>query len=208
MESAIRRNAEPASPSSCLPSPVRSRSRSSRSNCPRLLAETTTLLRPSLRSHIELIIETSDRLWPIDADAGALELALLNLAFNARDAMPSGGKLKISATNERLEGEPDGLRGEHVALRVVDTGTGMNSETMERVFEPFFTTKGFGEGTGLGLSQVFGFTKQLGGTVTVESEVGKGSTFTLYLPASRGPASRRHSGERQALARPCACRRG
>ena len=103
--------------------------------------------------------------------------------------MPSGGKLKISATNERLEGEPDGLRGEHVALRVVDTGTGMNSETMERVFEPFFTTKGFGEGTGLGLSQVFGFTKQLGGTVTVESEVGKGSTFTLYLPASRSPVA-------------------
>jgi PAS domain S-box-containing protein len=154
---------------------------------PRLLAETTTLLRPSLRSHIELIIETSDRVWPIDADAGALELALLNLAFNARDAMPSGGKLKISATNERLDGEPDGLRGEHVALRVVDTGTGMNSDTMERVFEPFFTTKGFGEGTGLGLSQVFGFAKQLGGTVTVESEVGKGSTFTLYLPASRSP---------------------
>ncbi len=175
---------------------------------PGLLAETTTLLRPSLRSHIELIIETSDRLWPIDADAGALELALLNLAFNARDAMPGGGKLKISATNERLEGEPDGLRGEHVALRVVDTGTGMNSETMERVFEPFFTTKGFGEGTGLGLSQVFGFTKQLGGTVTVESEVGKGSIFTLYLPASRSPASRRRSGERQALARARACRRG
>ena len=75
---------------------------------PRLLAEATTLLRPSLRSHIELIIETSDRVWPIDADPGALELALLNLAFNARDAMPSGGKLKISATNERLDGEPDG----------------------------------------------------------------------------------------------------
>ena len=156
---------------------------------PRLLAEATTLLRPSLRSHIELIIETSDRVWPIDADPGALELALLNLAFNARDAMPSGGKLKISATNERLDGEPDGLRGEHVALRVVDTGTGMSPETMERVFEPFFTTKGFGEGTGLGLSQVFGFAKQLGGTVTVQSELGKGSAFTLYLPTSRGPAA-------------------
>src|SRR5437868_150816 len=76
-----------------------------------LLAETKTLIRPSLRSHIELIIETSDQLWSIDADAGALELALLNLAFNARDAMPGGGTLKISATNEQLDGEPDGLRG-------------------------------------------------------------------------------------------------
>jgi PAS domain S-box-containing protein len=156
---------------------------------PGLLAEATTLLRPSLRSHIELIIETSDRVWPIDADPGALELALLNLAFNARDAMPNGGKLKISATTERLDGEPDGLRGEHVALRVVDTGTGMDADTAGRVFEPFFTTKGFGKGTGLGLSQVFGFAKQLGGTVTVESQVGKGSSFTLYLPASRNPAA-------------------
>ena len=151
-----------------------------------LLNETRTLLRPSLRSNIELIVETSDQLRNIDADEGALQLALLNLAFNARDAMPQGGLLKISATNERLDGEPEGLRGEHVALRVSDTGTGMDAETMERVFEPFFTTKGFGKGTGLGLSQVFGFAKQLGGAVTAKSRRGEGSTFTLYLPASRG----------------------
>jgi CheY-like chemotaxis protein len=124
--------------------------------------------------------------WPVDADAGALELAILNLAFNARDAMKEGGTLKISAQNVILDGKPDGLRGEHVALRVSDTGTGMSPEIQERVFEPFFTTKSYGEGTGLGLSQVFGFAKQIGGAVEVRSEVGKGSTFCLYLPASRG----------------------
>lgn len=147
-------------------------------------ADVTTLVRPSLRSDIEVVTEISDQLWPIDADAGALELALLNLAFNARDAMKEGGTLKISAHNEVLEGKPDGLRGEHVVLRVSDTGTGMSREVMERVFEPFFTTKRFGEGTGLGLSQVFGFAKQIGGAVQVTSEIDKGSTFTLYMPAS------------------------
>jgi len=149
-------------------------------------SDVTTLVRPSLRSDIEVVTEISDQLWPIDADAGALELALLNLAFNARDAMHSGGALKISAHNVVLDGKPEGLRGEHVVLRVSDTGPGMPREVMERVFEPFFTTKSFGEGTGLGLSQVFGFAKQIGGAVTVDSEMGKGATFTLYLPASHG----------------------
>jgi len=149
-------------------------------------ADVTMLLRPSLRSNIEVITEISDQLWPIDADAGALELAMLNLAFNARDAMKEGGSLKISAHNEVLSGEPDGLRGEHVVLRISDTGTGMSRDVMDRVFEPFFTTKGYGEGTGLGLSQVFGFMKQIGGAITVESEPGKGSAFALYLPASHG----------------------
>jgi len=150
------------------------------------MGDVTTLVRPSLRTDIELVTEISDQLWPVDADAGALELAILNLAFNARDAMKEGGTLRISAQNVVLNGKPDGLKGEHVALKVADTGTGMSPETMERVFEPFFTTKSFGEGTGLGLSQVFGFAKQIGGGITVHSEVGKGSNFTLYLPASRG----------------------
>ena len=150
------------------------------------LGEVATLVRPSLRTDIELVTEISDQVWPTDTDPGALELAILNLAFNARDAMKDAGTLRISAHNVVLKGEPDGLKGEHVALRVADTGVGMTPETMERVFEPFFTTKGFGEGTGLGLSQVFGFAKQIGGTVTVESKPGKGATFTLYLPASRG----------------------
>jgi PAS domain S-box-containing protein len=148
--------------------------------------DVTTLVRPSLRSDVEVVTEISDQLWPIDADAGALELALLNLAFNARDAMPHGGTLKISAHNEVLHGQPEGLKGEHVVIRVTDTGSGMPPEVIERVFEPFFTTKSFGEGTGLGLSQVFGFAKQLGGAVTVDSELGKGASFILYLPASHG----------------------
>jgi signal transduction histidine kinase len=150
------------------------------------LGDVTTLVRPSLRTDIDLVTEISDQLWPIDGDAGALELAILNLAFNARDAMKDGGQLRISAQNVVLSGQPEGLKGEHVALKVTDTGSGMGRDTMERVFEPFFTTKGFGEGTGLGLSQVFGFAKQIGGAVTVESELEKGSAFTLYLPASRG----------------------
>jgi PAS domain S-box-containing protein len=160
-------------------------------------AEVTTLMRPSLRSNIELVIELSDQLWPIDADAGALELAILNLAFNARDAMQDGGKLKISAHNAVLDGKPDGLKGDHVALQVSDTGEGMSGDVMDRVFEPFFTTKSFGEGTGLGLSQVFGFAKQIGGAVTVDSKPGRGSSFTIYLPASRGfsAAESRTNGE-------------
>ena len=153
------------------------------------LGDAATLLRPSLRSNIEVILEISDQLWTIESDAGALELALLNLTFNARDAMPDGGRLRISATNQLLDGKPEGLRGEHVALRVSDTGTGMSREIIDRAFEPFFTTKSFGEGTGLGLSQVFGFAKQLGGAVTIESELGKGSAFTIYLPASRNAQS-------------------
>ena len=99
--------------------------------------------------------------------------------------MKDGGTLRISATNQLLTGEPEGLRGEHVALKVTDSGTGMSADTMDRVFEPFFTTKGYGEGTGLGLSQVFGFAKQLGGAVTVESKQGEGASFTIYLPATR-----------------------
>lgn len=148
------------------------------------LDDVTTLLRPSLRSNIEVAIENSTNLWNVEADAAALELALLNLAFNARDAMKDGGTLKISATNRVLDGKPEGLRGKHVTLRISDSGTGMSRETMDRVFEPFFTTKSFGEGTGLGLSQVFGFSKQIGGAVTVESKLGEGATFTLYLPAT------------------------
>ena len=158
------------------------------------LSDVSTMLRPSLRSNIEVILEVSNQLWPIDTDAGALELALLNLAFNARDAMKDGGKLHVRATNEVLTGHPDGLTGEYVALRVSDTGTGISPETMERVFEPFFTTKTYGEGTGLGLSQVFGFAKQLGGSVSVKSVLGQGASFIIYLPASHNSARQQREG--------------
>jgi PAS domain S-box-containing protein len=165
------------------------------------LGDVTTLVGPSLRTDIELVTEISDQLWPVDADAGALELAILNLAFNARDAMKAGGTLRISAHNVVLDGTTEGLKGEHVALRVSDTGVGMSAEIKERVFEPFFTTKSFGEGTGLGLSQVFGFVRQIGGAVTVNSEEGAGSTFTLYLPASHGVASEARLNGADALGR-------
>jgi CheY-like chemotaxis protein len=158
------------------------------------LDEMTTLLRPSLRSDIELVIESSANLRNIDADAGALELAILNLAFNARDSMKDGGTLKLSAANITLDGQPVGLTGEHVALKVSDTGEGMTRETMERIFEPFFTTKSYGEGTGLGLSQVFGFLRQIGGAVTVESELGKGALFTLYFPVTGSTETRTTEG--------------
>ena len=166
---------------------------------PSFLAEVATLVRPSLRTDIEMVTEISDQLWPIEGDPGALELAILNLAFNARDAMKEGGTLRISAQNVQLAGTPDGLSGEHVALRVSDTGLGMAPETQERIFEPFFTTKAFGEGTGLGLSQVFGFAKQIGGAVTVESQLGKGATFTLFLPASRAETTSGASGNGAAM---------
>ena len=149
-------------------------------------ADVATLIRPSLRSNIEVVSEFSDLLWPVKADPGALELVILNLAFNARDAMPEGGTLRISAHNQVLKGKPEGLKGEFVVLQVTDSGSGMSRQVTERVFEPFFTTKSFGEGTGLGLSQVFGFLNQIGGAVTVASEPGKGATFSLFLPASSG----------------------
>jgi CheY-like chemotaxis protein len=127
---------------------------------------------------------------------------MLNLAFNSRDAMKDGGMLRIGAHNVVLNGEPEGLRGEHVALVVSDTGTGMAPDLMQRVFEPFFTTKSYGEGTGLGLSQVFGFAKQLGGAIDVKSTEDEGSTFTLYLPASRGAdAEETHANGERAMGR-------
>ena len=159
------------------------------------LNDVITLVRPSVRSNIELLIEVSDHVWHVDADPGALELALLNLAFNARDAMKDGGTLKISATNELLKGSPEALHGEFIALRVSDTGEGMTRDVMDRVFEPFFTTKSYGEGTGLGLSQVFGFAKQMGGAVTVELRAGEGATFTLFLPVTRGAIAGDNKGE-------------
>ena len=165
------------------------------------LPDVTTLMRPSLRSNIEMLIEISDHIWTVEADPGALELALLNLAFNARDAMKDGGTLKISATNQALKGHPDGLHGEFVAIRVSDTGEGMSQEVMDRVFEPFFTTKSYGEGTGLGLSQVFGFANQLGGGVTVESRPGEGSAFTIYLPVSHGPDVNHRKEDRESAGR-------
>lgn len=147
------------------------------------LPEVATLIRHSVSAQIELVTEVSDQLWPVETDSGQLQLALLNLAFNARDAMPDGGVLKICAVNAELDGQPNGLSGSFVAITISDTGVGIPEEIRNRVFEPFFTTKAFGKGTGLGLSQVYGFSLQSKGALTLESKEGEGAAFTLYLPA-------------------------
>lgn len=136
------------------------------------------LLERSLREDVEVVLDLSEDLWPVEADRGELELALLNLAVNARDAMPNGGRLTVSGIN--LPGEDD--RPDQVCLKVADTGAGMSDVVASRVFEPFFTTKAVGRGTGLGLSQVYGFVRSSGGEITVESREGEGTTFTLCLP--------------------------
>jgi CheY-like chemotaxis protein len=125
----------------------------------------------------------------VRGDPGQLEHALLNLCINARDAMPDGGSLRLAVRRVTpAEAALHGLAGhEHVALSVTDTGTGIAPEIRERLFEPFFTTKGAGRGTGLGLAIVYGTAKAHGGTVAVESEVGRGTRFQIYLPADGSP---------------------
>ena len=143
------------------------------------------LLDRALREDIEVVLDLPDDLWRVEADPGELELALLNLAVNARDAMPSGGRVTLSAHNM-----PADVGGKDmICLTVSDTGTGMSETVASRVFEPFFTTKEVGRGTGLGLSQVYGFVRSSGGEIGVESTEGAGATFTLCLPRSEKPAT-------------------
>jgi len=143
------------------------------------------MLGQSLGKGIELEIRLAPDLWPAWIDATQLESALLNLAINARDAMPDGGRLSISATNQHIgddDREPDGRAGDHVRMVVTDTGAGMPAEVAARAFEPFFTTKEPGHGTGLGLAQIYGFVGQSGGTIRIESEPGRGTSVILCLP--------------------------
>ena len=141
-----------------------------------------------------------EQLVAVRLDPSELEIALLNLTLNARDAMAEGGKIII--TLERAgasRGLPASLQGENAALSVTDTGAGIAPEIRERIFEPFFTTKAVDKGTGLGLSQVYGFVTQSQGAVTVISQVGRGSTFTLFLPLSteaRRPSRRSYRRHR------------
>jgi PAS domain S-box-containing protein len=143
------------------------------------------LLRGTLGGTVRLQIVLKPDLWPALVDQAQLELVVLNLAINARDAMPVGGALTIETTNATLgpagsPHEPDA--GEYVAISVTDAGTGMPPEVLERAFEPFFTTKGPGKGSGLGLAQVYGFAKQSGGGVRIDSRIGEGTSVTVYLP--------------------------
>ena len=147
------------------------------------------MLARTLGETIEIKTRTPPGLWSASADPGQVENALLNLAINSRDAMPQGGKLTIECMNVTLDQayvteNPEALAGDLVVLAVSDTGTGMSAEIQARVFEPFFMTKEVGQGSGLGLSMVYGFTKQSGGHVSIYSEEGRGTTVKLYLPRS------------------------
>jgi PAS domain S-box-containing protein len=144
-------------------------------------------LKRALGEAIDIETAGSAGLWTVEVDADQLEVALLNLAINARDAMPTGGKLTVEAANAILDREycklnPEVSPGQYVMVSVSDTGCGMSKDTINRAFEPFFTTKEAGHGTGLGLSQVYGFVKQSGGHVRLYSEVGEGTTVKIYLP--------------------------
>ena len=161
-----------------------------------LVAGMSELLGRTLGETVGLETALSDGLWRAEADPNQLENAMLNLAVNARDAMPDGGKLTIETANARLDRayaarNAGTTPGHYVAVAVSDTGTGMDKQTLERVFEPFFTTKEVGKGTGLGLSQVYGFVKQSGGHVKIYSEPGEGTSVKLYLPRSVGDAAER-----------------
>jgi PAS domain S-box-containing protein len=162
-------------------------------NANQLIASMEDLLRRTIGPLHALEIVTAGGLWTTLCDPNQLESAILNLAINARDAMPDGGKLTIETANAHLDeayaaAHADVAPGQYVAICITDTGTGMPPDVIERVFEPFFTTKPLGQGTGLGLSMVYGFAKQSEGHVKIYSEVGTGTTIRVYLPRHRGAA--------------------
>jgi two-component system, NtrC family, sensor kinase len=157
----------------------------------KLILSISDLLTRTLGENIELETIGGAGLWKVEADASELESTLLNLALNARDAMPEGGKLTIETSNAYLDDEycrqHDGITpGQYVQIAITDSGAGMSAETIDRAFEPFFTTKEAGKGTGLGLSQVYGFMKQSEGHIKIYSEPGEGTTIKLYLPRRDG----------------------
>jgi PAS domain S-box-containing protein len=157
------------------------------------LADTVAAIRDVLAGtmhvNIEFLIDVPGTAWPVCVDKSELELALVNLAVNARDAMPDGGRIAIAAENVSLRAHdaPNGAAGDYVALSVADTGCGIPPDLLPRVVEPFFTTKGPDKGTGLGLSQVYGLAHRSGGTVQIASEVGHGTKVTIFLPRSEAP---------------------
>ena len=157
----------------------------------KFLSSAADFIQRSLGEHIQVEAVGAPGLWLIEADANHLESALVNLAINGRDAMPNGGKLTIEGANVFADENysrrnPEIAPGQYVVICMTDTGTGMTHDVIERVFEPFFTTKELGQGTGLGLSQVYGFVKQSGGHIKIYSEPGQGTTVRIYLPRLLG----------------------
>lgn len=167
------------------PSPVDLRS---------LLDGMRVLLDRSLRGDVGVSVQLPERLWIVEIDRGELELVILNLCVNSRDAMPKGGTIIVGAEN-MADFSIDGSRGDFVRLYVTDQGTGMSPEVLSRLFEPFFTTKDVGGGSGLGLAQVHGFAKQSGGGVDVQSRVDQGTTVSVYLPRATGTTVVEHRPE-------------
>ena len=161
-----------------------------------LVVSLEDLLRRTIGETIDLAIVAADDLWSTLCDPNQLESALLNLAINARDAMPDGGRLTILTSNARLDSvtaeTPALSPGDYVCIAVNDTGVGMSAEVMARAFDPFFTTKPIGQGTGLGLSMIYGFARQSNGHVTIDSKTGQGTSLRLYLPRHRGDIAAPH----------------
>ncbi len=155
-----------------------------------LMTGMTELIQRTVGPSIVLETRAAPGLWPTLVDASQLENALLNLCINARDAMPDGGRITIETANRTLDCETartlDMPEGEYLCLCVTDTGTGMTADVIAKAFDPFFTTKPLGQGTGLGLSMIYGFAKQSGGQVRVHSQVGRGTEMCIYLPRYHG----------------------
>jgi CheY-like chemotaxis protein len=156
----------------------------------RAVAELEKMLRRLIGEDIDLLVRPAESLWPVEIDPGQLEQVVINLAVNARDAMPGGGRLTIETANAALDAEYAASHagvepGDYVLLAVSDDGEGMDAATRDQVFEPFFTTKGEQHGTGLGLATAYGIVKQCGGDIWVYSEPDRGSSFKIYLPRSR-----------------------
>jgi CheY-like chemotaxis protein len=158
------------------------------------VASIREVLTSGLGGAIGLTFDFAADVWPVTVDVGEFEIALVNLVINARDAMPDGGAVTIRATNVTIEADDILTPGDYVAVSVEDTGVGIPADVVAHVFDPFFTTKPVGKGTGLGLSQVHGFAHQAGGTVTIDSELGKGTTFTMYLPRGAAGATASTAG--------------
>jgi PAS domain S-box-containing protein len=172
----------------------------------RLVSGMSDLLRRTLGEAVSVETVTGGGLWRAHADPNQLEVAIINLAVNARDAMPNGGKLTIESANVHLDEryattQAEVLPGQYVMLAVTDNGTGMSADVLAKAFDPFFTTKDIGEGTGLGLSQVYGFAKQSRGHVKIYSEVGEGTTVKLYLPRVHHDADEPEVEEIRSIAR-------
>jgi two-component system cell cycle sensor histidine kinase/response regulator CckA len=155
-----------------------------------VIGELAQMLRRLVGEGIALNVERDSDLWTVHADEAQLSNAIINLVVNARDAMPSGGTVVIKTVNQTVNklsalGTAIMPPGDYVRIEVSDTGTGMSQEIQSKIFDPFFTTKPVGQGTGLGLATVYGIVKQTGGFITVDSEVGKGTSFNIYLPRPR-----------------------